>query len=98
MAFRAEHSSVAEAASAQARPTRSRRLYPWRSWADGKVWVLTNGHDYIVPRKAFLGAAAYHARRSGLRFEWQPWQRGKLSGVVIQFHADTNTPEEVIDL
>lgn len=72
--------------------------YPWLSWADGKVWVLTRGHDYLVTRKQFVRAATIHANRSGLRLEWQDWQRGKLSGVVIQFHANTEAPREVIDL
>lgn len=58
------------------------RSYPWDQWTDGRAWKLTIYQDYdkLDP---LLAATRAIARRRGLRFRYQKWQRHSGSGLEV---------------
>jgi len=57
-----------------------RRKYPWGAWADGRVWELKEGEDYV--NSEFLrGSAKSYARRNSLSLKF----RTVRDRVFVQF-------------
>lgn len=48
-----------------------RRLYPWKQWADGSVWLLKHGTDFSVSVEAMRAAISSHAATMRRAYEAQ---------------------------
>jgi hypothetical protein len=57
------------------------RRYPWKEWADGDVWLILRGEDYLVSDDSFRVSARMYATRHGMFLR----SRKDPQGMVIQF-------------
>lgn len=68
--------------------TRSRpfpvKRYDWETWADGSVWELTSGEDFVVAAVTFKSVAKRHAATIGKSANLRVLEDGR---VLLQFVA-----------
>ncbi len=77
---------MAERMSGEIPPQRGRSKYPWHEWADGNLWLLKRGEDYVIADLTMQNTAHIHARNHGMKVV----TRTHKDGVLVQF----STPDQ----
>lgn len=77
------------------RPGRKAK-YPWAQWANGSIWQLRRGEDYICTVGNLEGLFHREAKKRGLKFHRDIIDRGsELERIVVQFYGHTDKPGEM---
>lgn len=68
--------------------------YHFEQWADGRVWAMAHGEDYMCKHKSFILACRRWAWKHGLRLDYRHLREdGEQIGWAIQFVDDGRAPK-----